>query len=202
MTRKCSINECGRGHHSRGMCKMHYKRWRRGEGKDAPAQVQYATPAEAFNARTEWRGDCLEWTGATHRNGYGTLSVSGRMVLVHRFAWERANSPIPEGMEIDHICHNRACVNVEHLRLATREENGRNRAGAQPGSRSGVRNVHPNGSGWRVSIWKGHKNYYFGTYPTISDAASVAKRERERLFGEFSGQGTTPSAGTPAHTPN
>ena len=68
---------------------------------------------------------CVEWTGATNSRGYGVRRRPRprRMVYVHRDAWEEANGPIPDGMVIDHLCNNRACYNVDHLRLATHSEN-------------------------------------------------------------------------------
>src|SRR5690606_21541386 len=59
---------------------------------------RYATPEEAFEARTEplaWSG-CLVWTGHLNHAGYGRLWVDGRMVLAHRYAWEQENGPIPD----------------------------------------------------------------------------------------------------------
>lgn len=47
------------------------------------------------------------------------------MKLGHRVAWEHANGPIPAGMTIDHVCRNKPCINVDHLRLLTNSENGR-----------------------------------------------------------------------------
>ena len=77
-------------------------------------------------------GDCLLWTGYTLPNGYGHV----RGVYVHRRAYELAvGRPIPPGMVIDHICHDpracslgrecphRRCVNPEHLRVVTSQEN-------------------------------------------------------------------------------
>jgi hypothetical protein len=82
-------------------------------------------------ARTEWRDGCLEWIGSLTRNGYGQIYVEGKLQSTHRFAWMMAHGPIPDGLEIDHMCWNRACCNVDHLRLVTHEENSRNRRAAR-----------------------------------------------------------------------
>ena len=37
------------------------------------------------------------------------------LIMYHRYVWEEAHGRIPEGFEIDHLCHNRACCNVKHL---------------------------------------------------------------------------------------
>ena len=134
-------------------------------------------------------GDCTVWTGPKNANGYAQISVERRKVYVHRYAWEQVHGPIPGGLLVDHTCHNRACVKVAHLRLATEAENLRNRAGAEPGSASGVRNVYRRGRGYAVAVQKGGKTYHFGTYPTIEQAARVAAEKREELFGEFAGKG-------------
>lgn len=70
------------------------------------------------------RPDCQIWTGATDR-GYGRISVDGVVKRVHRVAWEMAFGEILEGMTIDHLCHVKACVNIDHLELVSREENAR-----------------------------------------------------------------------------
>lgn len=71
------------------------------------------------------RTNCIVWQGAQNSKGYGCFGVNGRSQLAHRLAWEDANGPIPDGMEIDHLCRNRACITVEHLELVTSRENTR-----------------------------------------------------------------------------
>lgn len=151
----------------------------------------YATPEESFLARTEplcW-SDCIIWTGAASSGGYGSLRVNGRMVKAHRYAWERANGPIPEGVEIDHICHIKACVNVEHLRPASRTENRRNLAGAYRNNRStGVRGVTRKKSGmYEASLGLNGRRRYLGTFPTIERAEIAVTNARRFYFGEYAG---------------
>lgn len=61
--------------------------------------------------------ECWEWTGSRTKAGYGKVSWKGRLVYVHRLVYELLEGPIPEGLQIDHICRNRACANPDHLRL-------------------------------------------------------------------------------------
>ena len=67
--------------------------------------------------------DCIRWTGTIDSDGYGRLG--GR--LAHRVAYEKAVGEIPTGLELDHVCRNKACVNPAHLEPVSRMENMRRR---------------------------------------------------------------------------
>jgi len=62
--------------------------------------------------------DCVIGAGF-NLNGYRARRIAGKVKYVHRLEWERLRGPIPKGLWIDHTCRNRACANVEHLRLVT-----------------------------------------------------------------------------------
>jgi hypothetical protein len=68
---------------------------------------------------------CELWTGYTTPNGYGRRTVKSVSQYAHRYAWEQANGPIPEGMVIDHLCGVRNCTNVRHMEVVTLAENTR-----------------------------------------------------------------------------
>lgn len=189
-TKLCSIDGCDNEHLARGWCGKHYRRWQKHGDPNHVRQTRYSDPEESFKARTEWQGDCLIWTGTITKSGYGHISFDGKHFRAHRYAWERVNGPIPDGKHIDHICHNKACVNVAHLRLATVRQNLSNRSGATKGNiRSGIRNIKKHGNGWQVRVGKNGKQYHFGTYQDIEEAAEVAEQARKELFGEYAGRG-------------
>lgn len=66
--------------------------------------------------------NCLEWQRAKAR-GYGIVSFNGKMQMVHRVVYEHLIGPIPEGLQIDHLCRNRACSNPGHLDPVTARTN-------------------------------------------------------------------------------
>ncbi len=72
---------------------------------------------------TASEGGCLLWIGANTGNGYGQFWAAGRLHLAHRWAYERWVGQIPDGLQIDHTCNVRNCVNPQHLEAVTSQEN-------------------------------------------------------------------------------
>lgn len=144
----------------------------------------YATPEASFAARTERRGTCLIWTGAVRDSGYGAMWDGARVVRPHRWAYEREHGPIPAGVDIDHICGNRACCETTHLRVATRKQNMENLTTLYANNTSGVRGVSwdPRYHKWRVRVKHNYREVWGGYFDTIEAAEARAIAIRNGLF--------------------
>ena len=77
---------------------------------------------ERFWKWVEINNRCWNWTGALSPDGYGQF-WNGKRVRAHRYAYETFIGPIPEELECDHLCRNRACVNPAHIELVTSSVN-------------------------------------------------------------------------------
>jgi hypothetical protein len=67
---------------------------------------------------------CINWTGAKARDGYGQFGIGSKKVhRAHRVAYELKHGPIAPGQIVRHRCHNRQCVNPEHLETGTHQDN-------------------------------------------------------------------------------
>lgn len=103
---------------------------------------------------------------------------------VHRLAWELTNGPIPENMDLDHRCGNRACVNPAHLRVTTRSQNNQHRTVNQRNNTSGVRGAYwdKDKNAWRAHARANGRRYHGGYYPTLEAADKAARALRAQLF--------------------
>ena len=128
----CSFPSCGRSHNARGLCGPHGAMQRRGEelrpiqGRTGPLRK---SDLERFATRVALNDDgCIIWVGGLTTGGYGCFATettrgAERMGLAHRWSYEYHVGPIPAGLDIDHLCRVRSCVNPDHLEPVTRVEN-------------------------------------------------------------------------------
>lgn len=93
--------------------------------------MRKATALERFRAKVAEPDEngCMIWTAGKCHRGYGNFTMNGRLVKAHRAAYELLVGPIPPGLQLDHTCRVKACVNPKHLEPVTGSENMR-RAGA------------------------------------------------------------------------
>jgi len=94
--------------------------------------VANARPAaDRFWEKVSAEGPCWEWMAAKMKNGYGVFNLGRGLgtTLAHRFAYEQTVGTIGSGLQLDHLCRNRACVNPDHLEPVSQQENLRRGSG-------------------------------------------------------------------------
>lgn len=145
---KCGIAKPIGGFHSdrqrrdgrRSICKTcSNSRWRevqalRASGEWSGREYVRTDPAERVREGTVigpdvgiGLGACWLWTGSVGSRGYGQINIRAllRPVGTHRVAYEAVNGPIPDGMELDHLCEVKTCVRPDHLDVVTKAEHSR-----------------------------------------------------------------------------
>jgi hypothetical protein len=118
-----------------GMCDKHYRRWRKTGDPSAVKVIVGDTEARFWSkvnkdgpvpAHRPELGPCWVWTDPLSDEGYGRFTLDRKLYQAHTWGYCHFVRPIPDGLEPDHLCRNRACVNYEsHLEPVTRRENVR-----------------------------------------------------------------------------
>lgn len=126
---------------------------------------------------------CILWTASKDSWGYGLFRFDGAMKGAHRVAWMLHHGNIPDGMQIDHRCHQPGCVNVEHMRLVTPKQNCENMKGSYRNNRSGALGVSKNSRGkYVVRVTHDRQYHYGGTFTDFEVAKKAATDLRNSLF--------------------
>lgn len=126
----CDVPNCSRLRVTATLCRLHYRRLQ-SNGDPLVVQKRGANlagkqdPAKRFwsHVDKDSHHGCWVWTAGLHPGGYGNFWLDGRTINAHRYSWELANGPVPDGLHLDHICRNRACVRPDHLEPVTMQMN-------------------------------------------------------------------------------
>jgi hypothetical protein len=169
------------------------------------ARFKPLPPLEELNRLFELRDGVLYWkihissrapkgsfAGTVHKTGYVFIGYNKKLYLAHRIAYFMSTGIDPGPLTIDHINGERADNRLDNLRLATHEENSRNRNGTQSNNTSGVRGVFWDAKmrKWKAQVRASGKLKSIGHFSTIQEAESAVIKARAELFGEFAGCST------------
>lgn len=171
----CAVGYCPIEPTTQGLCRKHYAR------KLRNGSVYLKTTSEKFWDNVKKDGECLVWTKPLLNSGYGHFRMHYKWVSCHRYAYTLAHGEIPDNLVIDHLCHNKACVRVEHLRLATTKENADNRKGLNINNSSGYRGVFLDKGKWRFALKHYGKVHYLNGFANPQEASNAGEALRKRL---------------------
>ncbi len=161
-----------------------------------PAPGYAGTIEERIERKIFRDGECWIWMGASSSAGHGIIRIDDKNIRVHRILWECAHGPVPLGKELDHfVCHNPACVNPAHLRLASHAQNSRNCVKPRDNT-SGYKGVSffKSRGNWRAYINLNGKRHWLGYFTDPIEAHKAYCVAAIKLHGEFANFGETPCA--------
>ncbi len=130
----CRMDGCDHLVKARGLCNKHYLRdVRHGSPLAGSPERILKDDERRLWSRIKKTEGCWVWLAGT-TGGYGSTHWEGRRWRVHRLVYTLLVGPIPPSLQLDHLCHNRACCRPDHLEAVTQQENIRRglRGGMQP----------------------------------------------------------------------
>lgn len=147
---------------------------------------KYRPEPDRFFEKINKTETCWLWTGGISQGtGYGVFKLgrTRKHIGAHRWSYRYHKGPIPAGMVIDHICHTPACVNPEHLRLATPKQNSENMS-LSSANVTGYRGVYfcKRTQRYAAQICINRRKYFLGRYSTAEQAAEVARKARLEAY--------------------
>lgn len=143
-----------------------------------------ATLSDRFWSKVNKTDGCWIWTAAISPYGYGVFAITSNDThLAHRVAYRLTVGEVPDGKMLDHICRNRSCVRIDHLRVVTSAQNCQN-SGVHRDNRSGHRGVswYKRDKKWRVRVMKDGQDYVGGMFDDLEEAAEAARALRNSLM--------------------
>lgn len=154
----CSVDGCGKPVSARYLCRLHYGRLLKHDDPLAVKMIIGADQARFWSkvdkngplpSNRPELGPCWLWTKHLVE-GYGQFDTGPtsdrRVFTAHRWSYLQLVGPIPDGLQLDHLCRNTACVNPKHLEPVTIRENllrGETHAAANARKTACARGNHP-----------------------------------------------------------
>jgi len=108
-------NRITKNHKATGAVKGDFFRFVAGHYKRSPAALHERYTLDDLTG-------CWNWNGFKDSHGYGRVNIQGEH-FAHRYVYQQTRGCIPVGMELDHLCCNRGCVNPDHLEPVTETTN-------------------------------------------------------------------------------
>jgi len=124
--------------------------------------------------------------GSLDKHGYIQIEINNRRYQLHRLIWIYHNETIPEGMQIDHINHDRSDNRIDNLRLATHSQNlGNQKGSSKKGLPKGVSTQSSSKNPFQARIYINCKNVNLGSFHTPELANAAYAKAAKEHFGEF-----------------